>query len=276
MNRLLEAVVSDLDGSFLNPEDVPDSEDINTVKTLLSRGIDFYIATGRHPTMVRQLLPVLGITTPLICLNGAGIYDFGSEEYSFIEPMPQKETEEICSFLYESNTNFVLYLPDEILLLGNWGKKNYYESLFARNKIPDRLRYQKYYQGEYPALDILIPPEARAETGKQEFQKRLMTWLLLHPNLGFTPSSQDCFEIGSAKSSKGNALQLLSKKRKFELSKTLVLGDSYNDLSMLTICGYPYVPENSELVFLSGYENHLTAPCGKAPLSKAVKLCCGT
>jgi 3-deoxy-D-manno-octulosonate 8-phosphate phosphatase KdsC-like HAD superfamily phosphatase len=69
---------------------------------------------------------------------------------------------------------------------------------------------------------------------------------------------------------------LLSKKGKFELSKTLVLGDSHNDLSMLAICGYPYVPEGSELAFLPGYKNRLTAPCGEAPLSRAVKLCCGT
>ena len=70
--------------------------------------------------------------------------------------------------------------------------------------------------------------------------------------------------------SKGAALREYCRREGFSLAGTLALGGEENDLSMLEICGQPFVPEGSAI---SGRlpDARVTARCGRDPLAYALR-----
>lgn len=71
----MKFVVSDLDGTLLQPDHKVSDYSIDIIKKLVDKNINFVIATGRGKQGVQDILNQLNLDIYLICNNGANIYD---------------------------------------------------------------------------------------------------------------------------------------------------------------------------------------------------------
>lgn len=76
-SRKIRAVVSDMDGSFLDGKGAVSERNGRAVRGLLQAGIKFAVCTGRSFQEARAPLSAAGISCDIIAMNGAAILDAG-------------------------------------------------------------------------------------------------------------------------------------------------------------------------------------------------------
>ena len=77
-------------------------------------------------------------------------------------------------------------------------------------------------------------------------------------------------DVNAAGVNKGKGAKVLSELFGFSLENTLALGDNYNDLEMLEVCGMPVVPQNGE-ESVKERARYVTAHNDDSPLTHAVR-----
>ena len=77
-------IITDLDGTFLPRSKKPLPQDLAAVRRFEAAGGLFTIATGRTVQASRRYPEELGLKSPMIVFNGAGIYDAAAEKLVFI------------------------------------------------------------------------------------------------------------------------------------------------------------------------------------------------
>ena len=264
----LECVAADLDGTLLGPDGLPGKADRAAVRALSAAGIRVVAVTGRHPHIAEWPVRLAGCHPAAICMNGAAVYDFAAGAYRAVEYMPGEEAYRACRLLDRLGAPYAAYAANAILLAGAWEAGNFYEAHFSR--CGPRFRHKPVYCrdsadfGGREIADLLlpgVPSEAaealRALAGRME-------------GVRLVSSSGSCVDLCGAGVSKGAALREYCRREGFSLAGTLALGDEENDLSMLEICGQPFVPEGSAISGrLSGAR--VTARCGRDPLANALR-----
>ena len=76
-------VISDIDGTLNNKIRKLPSRNYDAIKHFVDDlGGNFTLASGRSVITMRKHYERLGLTTPAVILNGAGIYDFKNEKNS--------------------------------------------------------------------------------------------------------------------------------------------------------------------------------------------------
>lgn len=263
----LECVAADLDGTLLGPDGLPGEADRAAIRALTAAGVRVLAVTGRHPHIAEWPVQLTGCHTAAICMNGAAVYDFAAGAYRAVEYMPGEEAYRACRLLDRLGAPYAAYAADAILLAGAWEAGNFYEAHFSR--CGSRFRHKPVYCrdsadfGGREIADLLlpgVPSEAaealRALAGRME-------------GVRLVSSSGSCVDLCGAGVSKGAALQEYCRREGLSLAGTLALGDEENDLSMLEICGHPFVPEGSAISGrLPGAR--VTARCGRDPLAHAL------
>lgn len=73
--------VSDLDGTLLNTSGEVSEFSRNTINDLISKGLNFSIATARTAATANGILSGLDIKEPVILMNGMAIYDLKNKKY---------------------------------------------------------------------------------------------------------------------------------------------------------------------------------------------------
>lgn len=66
-----KAVVTDLDGTLLNPQGRLSPDTLTTLQKLNTLGVSLILATGRHPKDAQNIFRSLGLQTLIVGLNGA-------------------------------------------------------------------------------------------------------------------------------------------------------------------------------------------------------------
>ena len=97
---------SDLDGTLLDKEGKMSGENIDAIKYFCAEGGKFCIATGRLPSHLLQFADKDFFKCPIICSNGAAIYDFEKDEVLYSRPLGKK-LPDLVDFL-EKNSGHVL------------------------------------------------------------------------------------------------------------------------------------------------------------------------
>ncbi|AOM83846.1 Cof-type HAD-IIB family hydrolase [Salisediminibacterium beveridgei] len=71
----IRAVVIDMDGTLLTSDNQITRRNEEAVYSLINQGIKVFLATGRQFDITESFHQKLHLNTPLICLNGAAVYD---------------------------------------------------------------------------------------------------------------------------------------------------------------------------------------------------------
>ena len=227
-------LISDIDGT-LNTKSfkLPENNKI-AIKEFVNNGGNFTLCSGRNLQSLSIHYNKLGISTPAIFLNGAGIYDFKNNEMIYQNFISSEGEKIILDVLKKHKlAQLTVFTADKILLAT---RKCIYGRVISKMDKLDCELYKK------------ISDLPRGVWGKVSFfgTKGLINKLKDVFSNDDNSKLFECFktspftlEVVSKGVNKGAAVLKLAELLNIEKSNTAAIGDYYNDVEMLKRVAHP-------------------------------------
>ena len=224
-------IMSDVDGTLLhwakNGGKTP-ARNIEALERFTSKGGRFAIATGRALLTARPVAEVLPVNFPCVILNGGAVYDFQSNEYLHKLYLPdgaQRYVKEILKAFPQCGGVFV----DENYYYDVDGvTRNEYLRLYPNNLLMpvgfDELK------GPFLKALIVLPPERMKPVYEYVSQASFN-------GVRFVLSDRHMLEMLPDGSSKGDALERITRLTGVKRENMVAIGDFYNDIEMIEYAG---------------------------------------
>lgn len=231
-------VASDLDGTLLRSDLTVGARSVAALDRLGEAGIEFVMVTGRPIRWLPAVFAQTGVRGPVICANGAVIYDPDHDEVLHHSELPHGLVAEVVdalraelpevSFAVEVDHGRGMLLEPDWPLIAEDIERNIveYHQLVGTPAVKLLARL--------PGLDV-APDEFRAAAAK-----------LLDGTAQVTSSSkQALIEISATGVTKASGLAWLASRAGVSADHVLAFGDMPNDVPMLTWAGYGVAVANA-------------------------------
>jgi Cof subfamily protein (haloacid dehalogenase superfamily) len=248
---MTKMIAIDMDGTLLNSNNQISSENLEAIKAAQKDGMEVVIATGRAHFVVQTFFQNTGVKTWIIGANGATIHDPDGKLYHS-QPIEPKIANDILQSLeedgyyYEVFSNECIYTPQngrELLQIEidrvksanpdvNIPRlKEALEKQFSQTGFVFINSYKEVEKASSDVFNILAFSfhEEKLEAGWAKYGNI--------DGLTIVTSAHHNFELEHHNASKGIALRKLSEKLNIPITNTVAIGDSMNDVSMLTVAG---------------------------------------
>lgn len=245
---MIKLIAIDLDGTLLNTDSQISPENADAIRFAQNSGIHVVIATGRAHADVRAICKKAGLVTPVIAANGATTHDENERKIESI-PMDRNIAVKVLEWL-EANEYYYEVLTDQAIYSPNEGHQlmsiEIDRALSANpEESMDRLLRLAEKQYEQTGIERIpsyrsIPVSAeiynilslsfdteKLEQGRSQFRN--------DKNVAMVISADHNFEVEHPEASKGNALSKLASRLGVSMKDTMAIGDSFNDVSMLSM-----------------------------------------
>ncbi len=220
---------SDLDDTLLMTDKSVSQENKQAIEYFQSEGGLFTFATGRTPMGARLMLSFIKPNAPMICFNGAGIYDFAKDKLLWSRTLDAdainalEYVERACPF-----AGIEICTADKVYFC----KVNrVVEEHKLLEKFPDN--YADYRDITEPWTKVLFMQEedevaaVRKAIAESEFADRYT----------FMQSSPNYYELLPKGSTKGDGLMELSRIMHIPAEHTVGIGDNENDITLVKNAG---------------------------------------
>jgi Cof subfamily protein (haloacid dehalogenase superfamily) len=223
-------IALDLDGTVIGADLVVRDRVRESVIRAQAQGIAVTIVTGRMFAAARPFAQALGISGPIVCYQGAGIFDVASGRIVQQTPVAQAVTREVLARAKADSFHAQCYADDRLYVeaMNEWTRK--YISLSQVEPIVIPSLIAKFT--DQPTLKIVLVDEAERATAYTETLKSL-----LGSRAYVTRSHPDFVEVLDPGVDKGRALHVVAAHYGVPIEATLAVGDSWNDLPLLTTAG---------------------------------------
>jgi Cof subfamily protein (haloacid dehalogenase superfamily) len=237
-------IAIDLDGTLLVNHRHISEENIATIREATSRGILIYLVSGRAISGMQPAAKALNLNTPLISLNGAYIFDLGTNETLFSRPIPREYANRAIDLFIQKG----IYVGYHANL--DWFVDRDCKEMRAEGKSMDRHPQfvESLQDAAIPAPHKLIAIDFDNEEILQEAYQELGKEL---PQLNAHFSETFALEIFDYQVSKATALQFILKKNQLSVENLMVIGDNHNDISMMQLAGLSVAMGNAPAVVKS-------------------------
>ncbi len=268
MDRKLEAVVSDLDGTFfgLNTERIS-LKDRETVAKLKAKGIPVFIVTGRHYEFCIQHVWDLGFDYPAVCANGGQVYDYNEKRTLSAHLIPAHIARQMEDYLFANHINFIVYTTKGAFFNGGNPRAEYWKKVMGefdeQFRVPIQYIDASFPVQEYEVFKILLSQST------PEIERKINELFNQGGDLQTVWSGKALMDINGKGATKGEGVRFLSQKYGFKLENTLAMGDNFNDITMLEICGIPVAPLGAE-DGVKAKACMITTDCEHSPLTHAI------
>ncbi|MFT8321157.1 MAG: Cof-type HAD-IIB family hydrolase [Bacillus sp. (in: firmicutes)] len=256
---MIKCITLDLDGTLLNHKSRISTENKQAIKEAQDHGIEVVVATGRNYPDVVELFKETGIKTWIIGANGATIHTPDGELFHHVA-MKHEKGIELLAWL-EDNDYYYEVFSDDYIYTPQKGKeliKIELDRLCTANPDLDRQELEKHAEVQYGQTgfyyissykDLVANPiniynilafsfdEKKLEKGWEMFKE--------DHTVTMVTSGRFNFEFEHLLASKGHSLTNLTGHLGISLEETMAMGDSMNDLSMLSKVGYPVAMGNA-------------------------------
>jgi len=237
-------VAIDLDGTLLDPVGEVRPRVRRAIQAAMTAGCLVTLATGRRQRAARHIADDLGLRLPLILYTGSLIYDTQNETALYHRPLPHSFLQQAIGLVREAGLRPVVLqspLKGEYIYLGPLEDDDAYTRAYAEDKI----RFDLIQRRTYPELvqieDVLTLSVAGpgdlartlARTLPLQMQCSIFSYPLRHSSL----ADLHGFDVVQPGVSKGLALRWLAAHCGIDISQTLAIGDSMNDLELLKAAG---------------------------------------
>ncbi|MBM7581559.1 Cof subfamily protein (haloacid dehalogenase superfamily) [Caldicoprobacter guelmensis] len=222
-------VAIDLDDSLLNDDLSISQENLEAVRCTIEKGVKVTIATGR---MFKSALPYvqqLGINVPVITYQGALVVNALSRDVLLHCPVPLDLSREIVKESKKNNIHLQVYIDDEYY----FEEHNKYSDLYFKvSGIPGKAvgSLDDFLVKEPTKLIMIDEPEnilKWMEYYREKFSGKLQV----------TISKAHYLEFTNIEATKGNAVKYLAEMYGIKPEEVIAIGDSFNDIPMLTYAG---------------------------------------
>ena len=229
----------DMDGTLLNSKKKVSFLTCQYLKKLSRQGHIIVLASGRPSRALWKYYNQLKLKTPMICYNGAFVFDPNDENFPKIEfEFPKEIIIETLNKIKSHIKNVMCETDTEI-----WvdKKDEYLESFFWYKGMDVHYGELSETLDKNPMTCIVQTPYEYRETHEIE------SALVKYPQLGarfWTGSPY--FELFYKETSKGNALKHICKYYGIPTSRLIVFGDATNDVEMFEVAGTSVLMSNAK------------------------------
>lgn len=229
---------TDLDGTLYSSDKTVSKQNLEAIGYFKAEGGLFTFITGRVPKTSREICKVIKPNAPYGCINGGGIYDPCQEKYLWWMSLPKEGlalAEEVDARFPQMGIQFnterdVYFMKDNESMV-------YFRRVTG---LPNLSR--RYDEITEPVLKVVFGHE------EEEQIEQLQAFLNGHPKadeFDFIRSERRLYEILPKGVSKGALLCKLAELLGIDRSKTIAVGDYYNDISMIRSAGLGFAVANA-------------------------------
>jgi len=245
-NQNIEIVITDLDGTLLNDNKEVSLDDMKSLYWLGENDIIRVIATGRNFFSLNKAIKDNFPIDYLIFSSGAGVFDWKNKTLMHSQNLPDYEVEQISKILIKNKVDFMIHeiIPEN------------HKFIYHRSEIynPDFERRINIYNDFAFELD--------ANTEKYDHACQILA--VFPNNIQLFESIQQQFadikiirttspldgdsiwmEIFPNTVSKAYGIEWLCDHLKIDSSKTISIGNDFNDIDMLEYTAKKYVVANA-------------------------------
>jgi Cof subfamily protein (haloacid dehalogenase superfamily) len=223
-------IALDLDGTVIGADLVVRDRVRESVIRAQARGIAVTLVTGRMFAATRPFAQELGISGPVVCYQGAAIYDVASGAIVQQTPLAQPVTREVLAKARADQFHAQCYADDRLYVEAIDAFTRKYIALSQVEPVVVSSLIEKF--ALEPTLKIVLVDEAERATAYTETLKTL-----LGARAYVTRSHPDFVEVLDPGVDKGRALHVVAAHYGVPIDATLAVGDSWNDLPLLKAAG---------------------------------------
>jgi len=239
-------VAIDIDGTLLNSRNEIPAENVQTIRELRQRGVQFVVVTGRPDIMAREYVNTLGISAPILGCNGATMRDVVSGETYYCKAIPLQPLTELYNYFQTAGLYPRYYGLDKVYSF------NPHEFDEQRNPFA-HFSKQLAQNMEFKVIESIDELIASGEiiiklmypVSDPALLEPLQQQLRLIDGVEVLRASKLSLDIVAAGISKGIALMDYAFSLGIDRSELVAIGDSENDLSMLQAVGLPVAMGNA-------------------------------
>lgn len=246
---MIKVIASDMDGTLLDENHQMAPQTAEAIKRACGRGIRFIVATGRNYIQAMDQLAGLDITCDYILASGAEVRDFRRQLVSRIT-MDMDLCEEIFRELHKWPVSVIFSTDSFDYRIGTPEKIResmlLQAQLFHLNMAPEEIVRTPLYQRIINKTKIISSMEElkRAEIPvykiflfSDDFAmlKELNKILSGDSRIAVAASFESNLEITDVRAQKGPVLKAYIESLGYTMDEVMVLGDSMNDYSMLSM-----------------------------------------
>ncbi|MEQ8861727.1 MAG: HAD family hydrolase [Pseudomonadales bacterium] len=236
---MIRLVALDIDGTLLVPGSdtraLPDAAMTRAVRDLQDAGIAVVLATGRmYPGTVR-VAETLGIEAPSICQQGASVHEFdGSLRHGCaIDP---EIALELFDYAQRERWSLAWFDSQRYLVTTHTAEAQFFADV---SRVEMEIHPAPHRSGvRATGIDIISSREHSADVHRF-MESRYGDRIVL---LDFPAVTA----VHAPEASKGNALHMLARELGVAREEVLAIGDSVNDVSMLSWAGQSAAPAHCD------------------------------
>lgn len=236
----IKLICIDMDGTLLNSKHEISEKNKAAIRMATEKGVKIAITTGRLFTSARLYANMLGIKAPIISSNGAFIREKDEDRVIYKSVLSQDELLDIYNVIKKYDLLTYFNMPNTIISERPVPSEHSYKIMNSKTKNEeDKVKFIenvdlkeifKQYDGQIlKAICIEEEDKEKLNRAKQELSQL--------GKFEVVSSWANNFEIMAKGTSKGNAVKHLAEILGIKQEEVMCIGDSENDLSMITYGG---------------------------------------
>lgn len=241
---MIKLFISDFDGTLLDDMHMLSDETKQAIHDLRESGVSFMPASGRDYTAIQQIMQPIGVKVKCIALNGGEFFD-NDGKVLISYKLPKEKTLQVHEIIdkYDVITDYYLE-NDRVTLVQDNVKATYLDYYMRSANKPMKDILHLFNELDFDNVVVSVKDINRvAEVGvvKIESQfanlderKRCLEELKAIDGIAVTSSYGSNVEILSAQSTKGDMAESVCELYGYKKEEIVVIGDNYNDMSMIT------------------------------------------
>ncbi len=232
----IKVVVSDLDGTLLNPQHRISDYTKSIFQELHNQGYLIVVATGRHHLDAMAIIDKLEIPVYLVSSNGARIHSPNKEQL-FAFNLDSDVVKAALNVEIDPEITVVLF-KENIWQTNKWNEK--------LNSFQEELKYHPELV-DYKTLDDFGAIKIFFSCADHEKLVKLKDYILANSSehLHHAFSLPTCLEFMDKSIDKAVSIERVLEKEGFTLQEAVSFGDGFNDVQMLSVSGKGLIMGNA-------------------------------
>lgn len=241
---MIKLFISDFDGTLLDDMHMLSDETKQAIHDLRESGVSFMPASGRDYTAIQQIMQPIGVKVKCIALNGGEFFD-NDGKVLISYKLPKEKTLQVHEIIdkYDVITDYYLE-NDRVTLVQDNVKATYLDYYMRSANKPMKDILHLFNELDFDNVVVSVKDINRvAEVGvvkiesqfaNLEERKKCLEELKAIDGIAVTSSYGSNVEILSAQSTKGDMAESVCELYGYKKEEIVVIGDNYNDMSMIT------------------------------------------
>lgn len=211
-------VALDMDGTLLNDEKRISRENAEAIAKAAASGITVMMSTGRGIQNIRAYTDELGLTSPIVAVNGAEVWRSPDELHARY-PLAPDTVRRLIRAGRDKDVWYWAYTTNGLMTRSSWAEPEWDECVWLKVG----------YASENPAK-----------------LRELRQWLALDGEIEVTSSNETNLELSPTGITKASGLEQVCRLLGIGLEQTVAVGDGGNDLSMIRAAGLGVAMGNAQ------------------------------